>query len=284
MTVEIQEIIETIQSKRVEIEARVEAIKAKAEELQGGSQTGTDRRDVLFGSTFGNTVLDGLGGNDRLFGRFGDDEILGGDGDDLIDGGFGDDDLFGQNGDDLVTGKSGDDFLSGGDGNDILNGGAGDDQIDGGDGDDQLSGGPDNDLLVGGTGADILIGAGGEQTGGNLQQDILIGGTVDANGFPVSDGAPDQYVLGDNNGPFYATAGFADFVNILDFELGVDGLDLSPSVSHGLLFFDANGDGVIDPSQGDGTDIYALFPDGSADLIASVIGVDLTQGQGVVVI
>ncbi|NES05909.1 MAG: hypothetical protein F6K22_25745 [Okeania sp. SIO2F4] len=283
MTTDIQEIIDQIQAKRVEVEERVEAIKAKTEDLQANSQTGTDRRDFLFGSTFGNTVIDGLGGDDGLFGRFGDDEILGGDGDDLIDGGFGNDDLFGQNGDDLVTGKSGDDFLSGGDGNDILNGGAGDDQIDGGDGDDQLSGGPDNDILVGGTGADILIGAGGQQTGGNPQQDILIGGFLDADDVPVGDGAPDQYVLGDNNSPFYATAGFADFVTILDFELGVDGLDLSPSVSHGLLFFDANDDGVIDPSQGDGTDIYALLPDG-ADLIASVIGVDLTQGQGTVVI
>ncbi|MGD1713663.1 calcium-binding protein [Dapis sp. BLCC M172] len=284
MTIELQEILDEITAKIAEVQAKAEAIQARSEALGAGAQTGTERGDFLFAFGFSNNAtISGLAGDDRIFGRFGDDELFGGEGDDLIDGGFGNDAILGENGDDVLLGKSGDDFVSGGAGNDIVNGGQGNDQLDGGDGNDQLSGGPDSDILLGGTGADILIGAGGDQVGGSPQQDILIGGTIDANGFPVGDGAPDQYVLGDANGPFYATAGFGDFVNILDFEPGVDGLDLSPSVQHGLLFFDANGDGVIDPSQGDGTDIYALLPDGP-DLIASVIGVDLTQGQGVVVV
>ena len=63
----------------------------------GGTQTGTENGDMLFGSR-GNDVLNGLGGWDTL---------LGGIGDDTINGGAGGDDIFGGAGRDVMTGGTG---------------------------------------------------------------------------------------------------------------------------------------------------------------------------------
>jgi len=265
MSIDPQEIIDKINAKIAELQERIGAI-------GGSSQTGTEGGDFLFGSSFSDSVLDGLGGDDDIFGRFGNDALSGGSGDDFIDGGLGDDLIDGGSGEDTLSGNLGNDFVDGGEDNDLINGGVGNDQLVGGEGDDELSGGPGDDVLLGGTGADILTGVGGAQTGGSPQVDTLIGGSLDDNGFPVFDGAADRYALGDDNGAFYTDAGNSDFAFILGFELGVDSLQLSPVVSHGLLL-----------NSGD-TDIFALPSGGAPELIGSVIGVDLTQGQGVVVI
>ncbi len=265
MSIDTQEILDKVNAKIAEIQARIGSIGST-------DQNGTSGRDFLIANRFNDTVIDGQGGNDRIFGGFGNDDLLGGDGEDLIDSGIGDDFIDGGNGDDRIFGKGGNDILEGGEGDDLVDGSIGDDQVLGSGGDDTLNGGPGSDILLGGRGADILTGAGGNQTGGDPQEDILIGGILDDNGNAVPDGAPDQFVLGNSDGAFYTAAGDTDLAFILDFELGVDGLDLSPAVSHGLLF-----------NSGD-TDIFALPSGGAPELIASVIGVDLTQGQGVVVI
>ena len=251
-----QEIIDKTNAKIAEAQERTGAIGSEF-------QTGTDEGDVLFGSTFSDSSLDGLGEDDRIFGRFGNDVLNGGDGDDLIDGGNGDDTLEGGGGEDNMFGKLGNDFLGGGADNDIMDGGLGDDQLDGGDGDDQLTGGPDNDVLLGGNGLDSLTGAGGNQTEGNPQQDILIGSLLDAQGNPVPDSSSDLFVLGNDNGSFYTSAGDEDFALILGFEAGVDQLQLSPvgdfSLSTAAAF----------------SPVDTIIFDGG-DRVAIVVGVDLT--------
>jgi Ca2+-binding RTX toxin-like protein len=63
----------------------------------GGTQTGTDFSDMLFGSR-GNDVLNGMGGHDTLLGGIGNDTINAGSGGDNIYGGAGGDTLTGGTG------------------------------------------------------------------------------------------------------------------------------------------------------------------------------------------
>lgn len=97
---------------------------------------------------------------------------------------------------DRVNGYAGNDTLLGDDGNDTLQGGGGN---------DSLVGGNDNDLLQGGVGGDRLIGGLGRDTmQGSVGNDRFIFTDTDETG---------------------ATLGSAD--RILDFEQGVDRIDLS---------------------------------------------------------
>lgn len=249
------------------VEDRVNAVNQKVGAIGSSQQTGTANGDFLVASRFADSVLNGLGGNDRIFGGFGNDILLGGTGNDFVDGGSGSDILLGEDGSDRLFGKDGNDFLSGGTGNDFLDGGLGDDQLDGGAGTDQLNGSLGSDTLIGGTGSDSLVGGSNGGTG-NLpfEQDILIGGAVDAAGNLVPDNTADRFVLGDSNGSFYTKGGFDDFAFILDFELGIDQLQLSPVAGAiGLDFGDYSGFEIGDT---------AIFDDN--DLIAVVVGVNLT--------
>jgi Ca2+-binding RTX toxin-like protein len=239
------------------INARIAAVKQRVGAIGGNFQTGTETGNFLVGSRFSDSFLDGRGGDDRVFGGFGNDVLLGGSGNDFINGGLGDDIILGEVGNDNLFGNLGNDFLDGGAGNDILDGSQGNDQLDGGDGNDNLSGGPGNDILLGGNGSDTLTGAGGNQTGGEPQQDQLIGGSLDANGFPVSDGVRNTFVLGNANGFFYTSAGDNDFAFILDFKPGVDAI---PNVEN-LIFAD-----TVYGLPG----LYAPLSNGSFDLVAVI--------------
>lgn len=233
----------------------------------GGNSTlnGGDGDDDLIGNT-GDDTLNGGNGNDRLSGGLGDDLLDGGPGNDNLNGSIGDDILIGGTGDDQLFGSLGNDILDGGSGNDTLNGSVGDDQLDGGNGNDNLSGGPGNDILLGGNGTDTLTG-GSNAALGDLEQDFLIGGSLDGGGNPLPDGVIDIFVLGDTNGSFYTKAGSDDFAVILGFEVGVDQLQLSPTVDY--TFGTAV---VFSPLD---TVIFANLPTG-LDLIAIVAGVDIT--------
>ena len=99
---------------------------------------------VLFNGDTGGTIT-GTDGNDHLYGEGGDDVIIAGAGNDMLDGGVGNDDLSGGAGDDIVMGGAGADTLRGGAGKDLLQGGAGD---------DLMIGDGDGDILEGGTGMD----------------------------------------------------------------------------------------------------------------------------------
>lgn len=93
---------------------------------------------------------------------------------------------------------------------------------------DTLRGGAGNDKLVGATGDDKLFGNAGNDTlngtnaaaAGENELDILEGG----------EGA-DVFVLGNQHSAYYSTNGNNDFALIQDFEIGVDKLRISGSVS-----------------------------------------------------
>lgn len=111
--------------------------------------------------------------------------------------------LFG-NGNGTLNGASGDDLLFGGTGNDTLNGGNGSDKLYGGTGNDILDGGNDSDELFGGEGKDILIGG---YTSASV--DRLSG-----------EGGADIFRLSDRTSK-------GQHVDIVDFEEGIDKIDLS---------------------------------------------------------
>jgi serralysin len=121
--------------------------------------------------------------------------------------------LFGNNGDNLLRGRAGSDAITGQDGDDRLVGGKGNDALTGGDGDDVLRGGDGDDALVGGNGADVLI--------GGIGVDRMTGG----------DGA-DLFVFRTLNDS--AAKGAVDA--IVDFENGVDDIDLSHLVNGPLAY------------------------------------------------
>jgi Ca2+-binding RTX toxin-like protein len=94
------------------------------------------RREVLKGTSAGETItgfdaladeIDAGAGDDSVYGRGGDDRLLGGDGNDRLDGEAGDDVLLGEAGADTLLGQAGADVLDGGAGEDWLRGGTGSD-------------------------------------------------------------------------------------------------------------------------------------------------------------
>lgn len=131
----------------------------------------------------------GTDGADDLRGWNGADSLQGLDGNDWLRGGNGDDESFGGAGEDFITDGAGDDFAHGGTGNDMIRSGVGNDHAYGGAGDDRLRGNDGDDVLDGGTGRDRMSGDAGADT-------------------------------------FVFKTGYArDF--IMDFEVGIDRLDLS---------------------------------------------------------
>ncbi|WP_238367670.1 calcium-binding protein [Mesobacterium pallidum] len=183
----------------------------------GGNDTlrGGDGNDLLLGET-GRDELRGDAGNDTLLGGNQDDKLDGGSEDDHLDGGSGKDRLYGRDGndtllgdndDDKLWGGTGDDSLWGGDGNDQMLGEDGNDTMDGDEGDDQMLGGLGDDLMQGGFGLDELVGEDGADTlNGGYDNDILEGGT-----------GADVFAFGQ----------FAGSDWIMDFEDGIDLIDLS---------------------------------------------------------
>ncbi|PCH65407.1 MAG: hypothetical protein COC12_14640 [Rhodobacteraceae bacterium] len=121
--------------------------------------------------------------------------------------------LFGNSGDNQLKGRAGSDALTGLAGDDRLVGGKGNDALTGGDGDDVLRGGSGDDALNGGDGADVLI--------GGIGIDRMTGG----------DGA-DLFVFRTLNDS--AAKGAVDA--IVDFETGVDDIDLSQLVNGPLAY------------------------------------------------
>lgn len=149
----------------------------------------------------------GLGGSDSLVGGMGADLLDGGRGNDVAQGGMQDDTLLGGAGNDLLQGGNDADRVQGDAGNDKLIGNWGDDRLFGGSGDDALHGGSNNDLLFGGAGNDTLNGFDeDDRLDDGSGSDLLMGGH-----------GADTFVL--------ATDGASD--RIVDFENGVDRIDLN---------------------------------------------------------
>lgn len=210
--------------------------------VSGGDLNGDGKSDILIGSSDGTTgvtrVINGgltaLRIYDRLDGALdgqidmtyltdpyvigsGQNDVLSGAGSDAIMYGFwGDDDLSGKsgndtilagNGNDTVSSGSGDDLAKGGRGADIIKGGSGEDTIIAGDGADELRGGSDNDLLMGGRGDDTLFGGDGEDT--------------------LDGGSGSDFLTGKSGADTFVFASDSVTDEILDFEVGLDVIDLS---------------------------------------------------------
>ncbi|MBL4807526.1 MAG: M10 family metallopeptidase C-terminal domain-containing protein [Rhodobacteraceae bacterium] len=157
--------------------------------------------------------------------------------------------LFGTRSDDILTdtvganwmrGMRGDDTIYGLDGNDKIWGNRGNDTLYGGEGDDRLSGGKGDDILVGGAGRDVMRGGEGADTFIFIQ---------------ASDSA---------------ASGRAD--RILDFETGIDTIDLSQIIADEFNFIgDAGFSGT-----GDAEARYQINAKGN-----TILRIDL-DGDGVI--
>lgn len=160
--------------------------------------------DLFYGRD-GDDVAQMGAGLDKAWGGKGNDRLVTGNGDDEARGGGGNDILKGDGGADHLYGGAGDDDLEGGIHNDHLDGGRGDDVLDGGAWDDVLIGGDGDDLLTGGSGLDHLWGGpGNDQMRGGADADTFL------------------FVAGDGS------------AKILDFQLGVDTLELDADLVGGL--------------------------------------------------
>lgn len=165
--------------------------------------------EVVLNEITGSGQFGGTDLADLITGSIGDDKINAHDGDDEIHGGAGKDVLTGHGGDDLIYGGTGNDNLYGREGNDTLDGGANNDKLMGGDGDDLLLGGDGNDKLWGDAGNDTLNGGTGK--------DDLTGGT-----------GADVFVFDSSS----------KIGRIMDFEDGIDQIDLTGLADAGITRFD----------------------------------------------
>lgn len=209
-----------------------------------GAQTfvGWDGDDVLSGGA-GPDMLDGGTGDDRLSGDLGDDLLQGGAGADTLDGGDGFDmaayygaativdmqypennsgdavgdvligieGLYGSNYDDTLMGDRYDNTLIGNGGDDVISGRGGN---------DVLRGGDPGDRLFGNLGDDILEGGGALLNGGPGNDSLNVSG-----GFFIEfDGQ--RMIGGEGADIFHTNVLDSSVVKIVDFEPGVDTLDL----------------------------------------------------------
>ncbi|MEM8752420.1 MAG: matrixin family metalloprotease [Pseudomonadota bacterium] len=204
-----------------------------------------------------------------VIGTSGADAVTGGMGGEILRGGSGADDLTGRGGADLIRGQAGEDVIRGGGGADDLRGGGGSDALAGGGGEDALSGGGGADALRGGKGADLLRGNAGDDAmkGGN-GADMLRGGAGDdtlagSNGADTlsGGGGADRFV--------FSEASVADL--ILDFESGVDAIDLSGRGDLGA-FADLR---IFDGTEG----ALVILGSGGAITMAGVAAAELDAGD-----
>ena len=212
--------------------------------LIGGPATdflrGHNDDDRLTGGDGNDTVIGG-DGNDTLIGGDGNDTLIGGVGADILKGDNNDDRLIGRSGNDTLNGGLGADILEGGNAHDSLNGGNGNDTLIGGDGNDSLRGHNDDDSLSGGDGNDTLIGGdGADLLRGHNDDDSLAGG--DGNDTLIGGLGVDSLRGGVGSDRFVLVSGVTtDQDIILDYEDGVDLLDLTGSLTFGQLTINQDG-------------------------------------------
>ena len=237
--------------------------------------------DLIFGGTGSDTIFGGAG-HDTVDGGAGIDVLVMGDGDDIVVAGLGDDVVYGEAGDDLIFGEAGNDTIFGGsgnnrliggagidvliaqDGNDAIYGGAdndviysfgGDDVVDGGDGSDTIFGGAGNDTLRGGAGNDVIADiSGNDNLDGGDGNDVV---NALAGDDRVTGGNGDNIVLGGTGADMFYQAGTGTD-RILDFQIGIDKIALSSSVTDFQTLIasaqditDANGDNFVIIANGD---------------------------------
>lgn len=135
--------------------------------------------------------------------------------------------VFAGQGNDIVNGNGGNDTLRGGKQNDIINGGIGDDSLMGDHDQDTVTGEMGNDVLWGGQGNDFLFGGEGNDTlSGDRGVDLLNGGAGN-----------DMFVLS----PVEATSDFNNSDRLVDFQVGLDRIQLTGGLSFAALSLDSFG-------------------------------------------
>jgi Ca2+-binding RTX toxin-like protein len=218
---------------------------------------GGDGDDLITGSNF----LNGDAGNDTIEAVDGNNFVNGGEGHDLISVGFGENFVNGDGGNDTIFGGDFIDLISGGDGDDVISAGGGTDIVFGELGNDTLEAGAGTDELDGGEGDDVLIGAFVPELTEGVNIDELTGGV-----------GSDTFILGDENGKFYAAAGDQDFAVIADFDFTQDVIQLNGTASQFTLApVEQSGVSGLGILAGENQDLVAIIqaPDsGSIDLRA----------------
>ena len=191
--------------------------------------------DFVYGGTDAANNYGNLGlGADEYYGSAGTDVVEAGAGADLIYGGDGDDSLYGDADNDTIYGGNGQELLSGATGNDELYGGAGPDLLVGDAGTDLLIGGAGIDVMYGGADVDTLWG------GNDADTDALYGGAgfdvFRVGGIGVAGSA--DYI--------YDWAGGAGASDVMHVAVGTTFITAVATVNGFQLFFDTNGDAVVD--------------------------------------
>lgn len=200
--------------------------------------TGNALANTLIGNSAANTIL-GLDGNDTINGNAGDDVLRGGGGNDTMNGGTENDTLFGDAGNDSLLGGAGNDIIAGGSGSDTLNGQSGL---------DTLVGGTGRDSMNGGTEADIFKFAFGDTTTVSTTIDVITDFTTGSDKIDL------DFVNGGISAAAYsegliATNSFTDALASAQAMLsGGKSVAFVAGSTDGWLFWDTNGDGVIDQS------------------------------------
>ena len=270
-----------------------------------------DDIEVIFGTTFADTMVGSTGG-ESLFAFEGQDDLQAGPGDDTMNGGDGADTLAGQDGDDTMQGGNDADDISGGAGIDqadyqdhssqvtvTINNVANDGSGGGAEGDnvrtdvENLTGGPNNDTLTGSTsdnrilgvaGNDTIMGIGGDDSlFGDFQFGNATGGDDTLNGGngddTMSGGAGGDHIIGNADYDFVDYQNFAgtsDLTitadNVANDGAGGEGDNVDPNVE-GITGGNGN-----DNITGSGV-ANTLRGGGGADTLNGTSGDDTLQGD-----
>ncbi len=196
---------------------------------------------------YGNPGLFSTSDTVRILGSVTIENAIGGDGPDTLIGNGVANSLQGGLGNDTLRGGADSDTLRGGGGSDEIRGGGGDDFQYAGAGNDSLYGGPGNDSSRGGPDADVIRSGGGDDTVyGGLGNDTLYGGP--GSDLLTGGAGADRF--------WFGSAAASDADTILDFESGVDKIQLDPAYftasSFGVnvlyeaasVYYDADGSGL----------------------------------------
>jgi Ca2+-binding RTX toxin-like protein len=169
---------------------------------------------------------------------------------------------YGLGGDDSIAGTEANDFLQGNQGFDYLDGAGGDDIIRGGKDDDVVDGGTGNDRLYGDLGSDLVLGYDGNDLVRGGKGDDWVAG--EAGNDTIMGDKGDDLVEGDLGNDLFVFAQDSGSDVIIDFENGIDLIDLS---AYGITAFnqlnitdDPEG-AIIDlgPTAGSAANLIGLY-------------------------
>ncbi len=208
--------------------------------FRDAAEAGAAGRDTVFGGAGADTIAGG-GGDDRFEGEAGADLIYGGAGRDTLAGGAGGDAILSGSGDDSVDGGDGNDWVALEAGDDFFQDafewdGAGQDTVFGGAGDDTIAGWGGNDRFDGEAGDDVIYGGfGRDSVTGGPGRDWIDLGAGDDTYFDTDESGESgrDTITGGAGADRFVFGAVISREVIVDFEPGVDRLELSPALVGG---------------------------------------------------